>query len=80
MIVDVQPKNKKNVETDLMGDKMGRIHLGKQNLKDLQTRKMKGLKRGRAGDEETEDVDIISDDEGESTGGVMLKRPKLAEV
>ena len=30
-----------------MGDKMGRIHLGKQDFSDLQTRKMKGLKRGR---------------------------------
>ena len=26
---------------------MGRIHLGKQDLSDLQTRKMKGLKRAR---------------------------------
>ncbi len=28
-----------------MGDKVGRIHLGKQDLSKLQTRKMKGLKR-----------------------------------
>ena len=28
-----------------MGDKMGRIHLGRQDLSQLQTRKMKGLKR-----------------------------------
>ena len=40
-----QAKSKKNVETDLMGDKMGRIHLGRQDLNQLQTRKMKGLKR-----------------------------------
>jgi len=25
-----------------VGDKIGRIHLGKQDLKELQTRKMKG--------------------------------------
>jgi ribosome production factor 2 len=31
----------------MMGDKIGRIHLGRQNLNDLQTRKMKGLKRLR---------------------------------
>ncbi|MCJ1313864.1 rRNA-binding ribosome biosynthesis protein rpf2 [Agyrium rufum] len=42
-----EAKVKKNVETDLVGDKMGRIHLGRQELADLQTRKMKGLKRGR---------------------------------
>ena len=41
-----ETKSKKNVETDLMGDKMGRVHLGKQDLSGLQTRKMKGLKEG----------------------------------
>lgn len=36
-----------------MGDKIGRIHLGKQDLSKLQTRKMKGLKRTT--DDYTED-------------------------
>ena len=35
---------------DALGDKTGRIHLGRQDLTQLQTRKMKGLKRQR-GDE-----------------------------
>ncbi|KAF7890562.1 hypothetical protein EAF00_008877 [Botryotinia globosa] len=59
---------KKNITTDIVGDKMGRIHLGKQDLKELQTRKMKGLKRSRdvadedeGGDDDEED--IVSDDE-----------------
>ncbi|KAF9894300.1 hypothetical protein FE257_007803 [Aspergillus nanangensis] len=63
-------KLKKNIELDIMGDKMGRVHLNKQDLGDLQTRKMKGLKR-RAGvesdeeaDEEMMDVDEVSEDEG----------------
>lgn len=43
----VQEKTKKNIETDLVGDKMGRIHLGVQSMADLQTRKTKALKRGR---------------------------------
>lgn len=34
----------KNIEMDVMGDKLGRIHMGKQDLGGLQTRKMKGLK------------------------------------
>lgn len=42
-----QPRTKKNVETDLIGDKLGRIHVGKQDLSKLQSRKMKGLKRSR---------------------------------
>jgi ribosome production factor 2 len=40
-----EEKTKKNISTDLMGDKLGRIHLGKLDLSELQTRKMKGLKR-----------------------------------
>ncbi len=56
-----------------MGDKVGRIHLGRQDLGNLQTRKMKGLKRGRdvdaelVGDEE-DDLTLVegSGDEGET--------------
>ncbi|KAF2480378.1 Brix domain-containing protein [Neohortaea acidophila] len=50
----LEAKPKKNVETDIIGDKVGRIHLGKQDLGQLQTRKMKGLKRSRD----------VADDEG----------------
>jgi ribosome production factor 2 len=63
-------KMKKNISMDSMGDKVGRVHLEKQDLGGLQTRKMKGLKR-RAGvdsdeDEDAEmmDVDEVSEDEG----------------
>ncbi|KKK24225.1 ribosome biogenesis protein [Aspergillus rambellii] len=72
-------RTKKNISMDVIGDKVGRVHLSKQDLGGLQTRKMKGLKR-RAGvesDEEDEgdvdmmDVDEISEDEGR-------KRPKRA--
>ncbi|PHH63797.1 hypothetical protein CDD81_5454 [Ophiocordyceps australis] len=40
-----EEKTKKNISTDTMGDKLGRVHLGRQDLGQLQTRKMKGLKR-----------------------------------
>jgi ribosome production factor 2 len=54
-----QPKTKKNIETDLIGDKVGRIHLGKQDLGQLQTRKMKGLKRGRGeSDEDQAELEV----------------------
>ena len=46
-----QVKTKKN---DTMGDKLGRVYLGNQDLRKLQTRKMRGLKR-RAGDTDDED-------------------------
>jgi ribosome production factor 2 len=48
---DLKVKTKKNIEIDTIGDKLGRIHVGVQDLKKLQTRKMRGLKR-RAGDDD----------------------------
>ena len=78
-----QAKSKKNVETDTMGDKMGKIHLGRQNLSELQTRKMKGLKRARDMDEEEEVLDmedVISDGEEDLNGGKEVKKMKMIEV
>ena len=43
------------MEIDIVGDKLGRIHVGVQDLRKLQTRKMKGLKR-RAGESDDEGV------------------------
>jgi len=69
-----QERPKKNISTDIVGDKIGRIHLGKQDLKELQTRKMKGLKRSRdVADSEDEEIeeDEISEDE-------PVKKPRRA--
>lgn len=38
-------KKKKNISQDAFGSKLGRIHMQPQDLANLQTRKMKGLKR-----------------------------------
>ncbi|KAK5987349.1 Ribosome biogenesis protein RPF2 [Cladobotryum mycophilum] len=55
----IEERTKKNITTDTMGDKLGRIHLGKQDLGELQTRKMKGLKRSRnEGVEELDDIAV----------------------
>lgn len=48
----LEERTKKNITTDVMGDKIGRVHLGKQDLSNMQTRKMKGLKRSRNDDDE----------------------------
>ena len=65
-----------------MGDKIGRIHLGRQDLGELQTRKMKGLKRGRDTDVEEdgaeEGEDVTSGEEDDVEDGVELKRARLA--
>ncbi|KAF7548289.1 hypothetical protein G7046_g8729 [Stylonectria norvegica] len=43
----IEERTKKNITTDTMGDKLGRVHLDKQKLNELELRKMKGLKRAR---------------------------------
>ena len=57
-----EARPKKNVEMDSMGDKIGRIHLGRQDLSELQTRKMKGLKRGRDEQVENDEEDMEDED------------------
>lgn len=68
-----EERTKKNISTDIMGDKIGRIHTGKLDLTELQTRKMKGLKRSRdvdtgpdAGSDDDGDDGIESADEEEA--------------
>ena len=62
-------RTKKNINTDMMGDKVGKIHVGKQDLSEMQTRKMKGLKRSRdaliedMGEEAMGDVETSADEE-----------------
>ena len=63
-----QAKSKKNIETDVVGDKMGRIHLGRQDLGKLQTRKMKGLKRARDLQDKPKDGDVPMLDAEEDDG------------
>lgn len=84
-----EARTKKNIETDSMGDKLGRVHLGKQNLDELQTRKMKGLKRARDEDDEDvhmngngvhieEDEDLISQSEDED-GGIAFDEDDISD-
>ncbi|KAI9717867.1 MAG: hypothetical protein M1812_004394 [Candelaria pacifica] len=72
----LEPKQKKNVETDIVGDKIGRIHLGRQDLDSLQSRKMKGLKRRRDGEIEDEGNDMTMVDQVENSDS-GAKRTKL---
>ena len=65
-------KKSKNLDIDTMGDKVGRIHVGTQDLGKLQSRKMKGLKGSRKAGAEgaAEEKDNASDLETEVvTGG-----------
>lgn len=42
---ELRQTKKKNISTDSLGTTHGRIHVGKQNINSIQTRKMKGLKK-----------------------------------
>lgn len=42
--VQVQVKKTKNISMDVFGTKVARIHLGRQELRRIQTRKVKALK------------------------------------
>jgi ribosome production factor 2 len=61
-----EPRTKKNIDTDIMGDKTGKIHVGKQDLSTMQTRKMKGLKRSR--DDRMEDAEMAEEDDDSVSG------------
>ncbi|KAJ3557404.1 hypothetical protein NM688_g1489 [Phlebia brevispora] len=64
-------KRKKNMEVDEMGDLRGRIHVAKQDLGKLQTRKMKGLKKG------LDQADNSEEGEDEDESGVHKKRRRI---
>lgn len=42
---ELKVSKKKNISMDPLGTTHGRIHIGKQDIENLQTRKMKGLKK-----------------------------------
>ncbi|XP_036405935.1 ribosome production factor 2 homolog [Megalops cyprinoides] len=52
----LKPKKKKNISHDAFGTKFGRLHMQKQDLEKLQTRKMKGLRKRRGDTEGEEDT------------------------
>ncbi|XP_055702231.1 ribosome production factor 2 homolog [Phlebotomus papatasi] len=41
----LKPLKKKNLSTDVFGNKQGQVHVGKQNIHKIQTRKVKALKK-----------------------------------
>ncbi|KAI5796545.1 Brix domain-containing protein [Geopyxis carbonaria] len=56
-----EARTKKNITMDIIGDKIGRIHTGKQDLNKLQSRKMKGLRK-RGADDGDDAATLVDDD------------------
>lgn len=44
---ELRMKRRKNLSTDVMGNTLARIHVGRQEVDKVQTRKMKGLKKDK---------------------------------
>lgn len=67
----LQPKKKKNISHNVFGTKFGRVHMQKQDLSKLQTRKMKGLRKRRGEEVAAEEVAAEEQD---------AQAPKVAKV
>jgi ribosome production factor 2 len=66
----LKPKKVKNETRNALGDKVGRIHLGRQDLSSMRVKRVKALRRTRGGEDEEVDADGAGgfggmDDEGE---------------
>ncbi|XP_059212476.1 ribosome production factor 2 homolog [Centropristis striata] len=65
----LKAKKKKNISHDAFGTKFGRVHMQKQDLTKLQTRKMKGLRKRRG--------EVLAADQEEAQGPKEPKEPKV---
>ena len=63
-------KKVKNESTNVFGDKLGRIHLGRQDLGAMKVKRMKALRKGKEEGEEGED----GGEEGGEEGGRRWRR------
>ena len=71
------PKKTKNVETDTLGTKLGTVHMGRQSLTELVTKKTKALRnRGHAKSDAEDDEDQHENAEGEEKGREKKKSKK----
>ena len=50
-----QPKRVKNIARDVFGEKVGRLHVEKQDLDKIQTRKVKALKKRKRSNDDAND-------------------------
>ena len=75
-----EARTKKNIDMNAMGDKTAKVHVGKQDFGDLQTRKMKGLKRGRNEDDDDDEEAGVEDSASEDDDEVEEKTPKKMRV
>lgn len=69
---------KKNISKSVMGDKLGRVHLGRQDLSGMALARMKGLGKKRRGDA-LEKGNRGEEAEGDVSAGTAAKRRKTED-
>lgn len=69
---EARPKKKKNVTTTALGETMGRVHVGQQRLDQIQTRKVKALRKSN--------MEKDAQQQGDDEGGKSRKKVKKARV
>ncbi|KAJ3121932.1 rRNA-binding ribosome biosynthesis protein rpf2 [Physocladia obscura] len=74
---ELKVKKVKNIERDEMGDKVGRIHMHKQDFSKLQTRKMKGLKRESSNSDDEEPGSDNEQEVSSSASTIIAVEPNL---
>jgi len=72
----LQERKKKNIMKSELGTTYGRIHIGKQNINSIQTRKMKGLKKTLS---EKRNLKRQITTDGQVTNDQGAKKPKRIE-
>lgn len=81
--VQLKKKKIKNISKNKLGSKLGRIHMQKQDLKRLQTRKLKGLKKSaeqRKLDKKLKSLKRKQDSAATVTDKADLSPPKIQKV
>ncbi len=62
----LKPRKVKNISRNSLGDKMGRVHVGKQDLNKIQGKRMSVLRDRSAGKSKRNSSDMSSDSAGHS--------------
>lgn len=62
-------KNKKNISHDLLGDKLGQVHVGRQDLTGLALARMKGLNKKRGAEGISKDVPDLNETQDATSNG-----------
>lgn len=65
----LKPRKVKNESRNALGDTVGRIHLGRQDLSSMRVKRVKALRKSRGGEEGEEEAEVAEDGLGGESSG-----------